>query len=35
MTPFHFLSYLLHPKYRGRGMDAEHLESAHQLVSNK
>ena len=35
MTPFHLFSYLLHPKYRGRGMNAKHLQSVHQLVSNK
>ena len=35
MTPFHFLAFCLHPKYRGRGLDREQLESAHQLVSSK
>ena len=35
MTPFNFLAFCLHPKYRGRGPSREHLESAHQLVSSK
>ena len=35
MTLFHFLAFCLHPKYRGRGLDREQLESAHQLVSSK
>ena len=34
MTPFHFLAFCLHPKYRGRGLGREQLES-HQLVSSK
>ena len=29
MTPYHFLAVCLHPKFRGKGLDDEHLESVH------
>ena len=35
MTPFHFLAFCLHPKYRGRGLNKEQLESANELVTSK
>ena len=35
MTPFHFLAFFVHPKYRGRGLYKEHLESANQILSSK
>ena len=35
MIPHHFLAFCLHPKYRGRGLSKEHLESANKIVSGK
>ena len=37
MTPYHFLTFCLHPKYRGRGLSREQLESTsfHNICSMK
>ena len=35
MTPYHFLAYCLHPKFRGRDLGDEHLRSAHQLDTSR
>ena len=35
MTPYQFLAYGLHPKFRGRGLGDEHLRSVHQLVTSR
>ena len=35
MTPYHFLAFCSHPKFRGKGLDDEHLESVHQLIPSR